>query len=252
VAGGRDDTGSGERGGWAEGRLEPGSEAPAGGPQHAWDDPVWGTGIPPAGLEERGGQQLDLELIGDRLRVSGVADLGRFRRLTDYVNMLQGFFTLRDVTLLSRTGAATRVTMPELRVRLDDVAIVAQRGADQAPLTDPAVLVEKVQQRLVIMTPAHIVAGDVHVHAGGSILHFVDSTDPRFIPMSDVRVRWLDDHALVGQFPFALVHRTQILGVATEGLGAATEPGARRGASGAGPTEVSETTAEHADEEMLL
>ena len=213
-AGGRDD---GLVGGEPEVRLEPATEAPR--IEHAWDDPVWGTGIAPAGLEERGGQHLELELIGDRLRVWGVADLGRFRRLTDYVNMLQGFFTLRDVTLLDRSGAPTRVTMPELRVRLDDVAVVAQRHDEASARDEHAVVVEKVEQRLVLMTASHLIAGNIHVHAGGSLLHFVDSTDPRFIPMSDTRVRWLDDRSLVGHFAFALVHRSTIVGVATEGLG---------------------------------
>ena len=193
--------------------------------EHAWDDPIWGTGIPPAGLEERGGTEAKLELIGERLRAQGVADLGRFRRLTDYVNMLQGFFTLRDVILLSRSGAATRLAMPELRVRLDDVAILAQRQTEGPQRDEGAVVLEKVRQHLVLMTPAHLVSGDVHVHAGGSLLHFVDSTDPRFIPMSDVRVRWLDDRTRVGHFEFALVHRAKIVGVATEGLrGGAEEP----------------------------
>lgn len=213
-AGGRDD---GVVEGEPEVRLEPATEAPR--VEHAWDDPIWGTGIAPAGLEERGGQHLELELIGDRLRVSGVADLGRFRRLTDYVNMLQGFFTLRDATLLDRSGAPTRVTMPELRVRLDDVAVVAERGGPARPRDEHAVVLEKVEQRLVLMTASHLVAGNVHIHAGGSLLHFVDSTDPRFIPMSDTRVRWLDDRSVVGHFEFALVHRTTIVGVATEGLG---------------------------------
>jgi hypothetical protein len=185
------------------------------------DDPIWGTTT--SGSEAPPIEQY-LELIGNRLRASGIARLGRFRRLTDYVNFLEGFFTLRDVTILDRLGGATRVTMPELRVRLDDVGIVAQRDAQAPPPASEAGLqIEKVQQRLVIMTRAHLVSGDVHVHAGGSLLHFVDSNDPKFIPMSDVRVRWLDDHELLGHFPFALVQRTQILGVATEGLGGAGE-----------------------------
>ena len=48
---------------------------------------------------------------------------------------------------------------------------------------------------------------------------FIDSTDPKLIPMNDVRVRWLDDGALLGHFDFALVHRARIVGFATEGLG---------------------------------
>jgi hypothetical protein len=192
------------------------------------NDPIWGTGISPEGLEVRGGDEQYVELIGDRLRAAGVTDLGRFRRLTDYVNMLQGFFTLRDVTILTRAGEPTRVTMPELRIRLDDVALVVQRRADQAPAPDPSLVLEKVEQRLVLMTPAHLVAGNVHVHAGGSLLHFVDSSDPKFIPMSDVRVRSLDDRTLLGHFDFALIHRAQIVGVATEGLGRAEQADARR------------------------
>jgi hypothetical protein len=47
---------------------------------------------------------------------------------------------------------------------------------------------------------------------------FVDATDPKFIPMTDVRVRWLSDRKLAARYPFALVQRTQIVGVATEGL----------------------------------
>lgn len=189
------------------------------------DDPIWGTGAAP----NESDHQEYVELIGDRLRASGVARLGRFRRLTDYVNLLEGFFTLGDVTLLDRSGEATRLTMPELRLRLDDVGIVGQRDAQApAPPTEAGMLVEKVTQRLVLMTPSHLVSGDVHVHAGGTLLHFVDSNDPKFIPMSDVSVRWLDDHELAGRFPFALVQRRQILGVATEGLGGAHEAEERR------------------------
>jgi hypothetical protein len=188
------------------------------GVEHPWDDPIWGTRIAPSGLEERGGQLVPVELIADRLRAEGTAELGRFRRLTDYVNMLQGYFVLDDVTLLSRRGVATRLAMPKLRVRLDDIAVVGQRDVPEAPAPDPDFLVDKVRQHLVLMTVAHLVSGDVHVHSGGSITHFVDSPDPSFIPMSNVRVRWLDDRRLIGRFDFALVHRAKILGVAVEGL----------------------------------
>ena len=194
------------------------------------DDPIWGTG----GVRDESDREEYVELIGDRLRASGVARLGRFSRVTDYVNFLEGFFTLRDVTLLDRAGEPTRLTMPELRLRLDDVGIIGQRDAQApAPPAEAGMLVEKVTQRLVLMTPSHLVSGDVHVHAGGTLLHFVDSNDPKFIPMSDVSVRWLDDHELAGRFPFALVQRRQIVGVATEGLGGGHEAEDRRRAAAA-------------------
>ena len=67
-----------------------------------------------------------------------------------------------------------------------------------------------------------------HVQSGKQ---FVDSTDPRFIPMSNVRVRWLADRRLAGRYPFALIQRSQILGVATEGTGAPKAARARRRAA---------------------
>jgi hypothetical protein len=49
-------------------------------------------------------------------------------------------------------------------------------------------------------------------------MSFVDATDPKFIPMSNVRVRWVSDRKLAAKYPFALLQRSQILGVATEGI----------------------------------
>jgi hypothetical protein len=173
-----------------------------------------------------------LELIGTHLRASGVADVGRFRRISDYVNAVDGFFRLRDVVLLDRTGAPTRITLPELRVRLDDVAIVGQLVVEPLPpATDGHIVITKEQRRLVVMTRAHIIYGQVYVHEHGSLMQFVDSTDPRFIPMANVRVRWLADRRLAGRYPFALVQRGQILGVATEGTGAPKAARARRRAA---------------------
>lgn len=173
-----------------------------------------------------------LELIGTHLRASGVVELGRFRRVSDYVNLLDGFFSLRQVVLLTRTGEATRITMPELRVRLDDVAIVGQLAAVSLPRsTEVGVHVEKVAQRLVLMTRAHIIYGYAYIHEHASLMAFLDTADPKFIPMSRVSVRWLADRRLAARYPFALVQRTQVLGVATEGTGAPREARARRKAA---------------------
>lgn len=122
--------------------------------------------------------------------------------------------------------------MPQLRVRLDDVAIVGQLAADPIPRsTELGVHLDKTQQRLVVMTRAHIIYGFIHLLEGVSVMSFVDSTDPKFIPMSRVRVRWLADRRLAARYPFALVQRSQILGVATEGTGAPREARARRQAA---------------------
>ena len=48
------------------------------------------------------------------------------------------------------------------------------------------------------------------------MIAFLDATDPHFIPMTNVRVRWLADRRLAGRFPFVLVQRDHIVGVATD------------------------------------
>lgn len=195
-------------------------------------DPWAGVGGQEAETAASGPREEYLELIGTHLRASGVVDIGRFRRVTDYVNLLDGFFALRDVVLLTRTGETTRITMPELRVRLDDVAVVGQLAVEDVPRSSEiGVHLDKVEQRLVVMTRAHIIYGYVHILEGASVMSFVDSPDPRFIPMSRVRVRWLADRRLAARYPFALVQRSQILGVATEGTGAPREARARREAA---------------------
>ncbi len=218
-----------------------------------------------------------VELIGTHLRVEGSVELGRFTRVSDYVNILSGFFNLQDVVLLSRTGEPTRINFPEFRVRLDEIAIVGQQnpeanpvgagawGDTVTPVVPPAELprstmfdghgerplgenpwgdrpaaensqvsstvftgrhdrdgsdeggpVDTERRRLVISTDAHIIYGAAHLHHEASMMAFLDATDPHFIPMTDVRVRWLADRRLAGRFPFVLVQRDHIVGVATD------------------------------------
>jgi hypothetical protein len=181
---------------------------------------AWGTGQSAfaEGEDEGGGEQY-IELIGSQLWVAGMVDLGRFRRVSDFVNIVQGYLVLRDVVVLTRTGEATRLAMPELRVLPDDIAVVGQLGTDApAQATGAGVFIEKVKQRLVVLTRSHIIDGDVYIQRDGTVMSFVDATDPRFIPMSDVRVRWVSDRKLAARYPFALMQRSQILGVATEGI----------------------------------
>jgi hypothetical protein len=148
-----------------------------------------------------------------------MVDLGRFRRVSDYVNLVQGYVVMHDVVILTRTGEATRLAIPELRVLPDDIAIVGQLADDQSPAsTDSTVFVEKTTRRLVVLTRSHVIDGDVFIHGDGTIMAFVEATDPKFIPMSDVRVRWVSDRKLAARYPFALLQRSQILGIATEGI----------------------------------
>jgi hypothetical protein len=181
---------------------------------------AWGSSGSAFDAEGEGGGEHYIELLGAQLWVAGMVNLGRFRRVSDFVNIAQGYFVIRDVVVLTRNGEATRLTLPELRVLPDDVAIVAQldgaeSGGQPSGGND---YIEKVKQRLVVLTRSHIIDGDVFMQRDAPVMAFVDATDPRFIPMTDVRVRWVSDRKLAARYPFALLQRTQILGVATEGI----------------------------------
>jgi len=179
---------------------------------------AWGGEGGIAGEGEGGGEQY-LEMIGSQLWVAGMVDLGRFRRVSDFVNLVDGYMVLKDVIVLTRTGDATRLAIPELRVLPDDIAVVGQVADDKAQAsTESGTFIEKTTQRLVVITRTLMIDGDAFIHGEGNIMAFVDATDPKFIPMANVRVRWLSDRRLAARFPFALVQRTQILGVATEGI----------------------------------
>jgi len=187
--------------------------------------------------------RLRVELMGTHLRAGGTVDLGHHRRLSDYVNHLDGFFSIHEVVLLSRLGATTRIALPDLRVRLDEIGLVGQREAQAVP-TSLDHYVPKQPRRLVVMTAAHIIYGNAYLHEEASLTMFIDATDPRFLPMTNVRVRWLADRRLAGRYPFALLQRSHIIGVATEvssGLGL-LRGRARRQAS-AGWEAVTETEA---------
>src|SRR5688572_23257231 len=181
---------------------------------------AWGSAGSAFGEEGEGGGQQYLEMIGSELWVAGMVDLGRFRRVSDFVNLVLGYMVLHDVVMLTGGGETTRLTMPELRILPEDIVVVGQLDDDkpQAATSDNSAFIEKTARRLVLLTRTHIIDGEVFIHGDGSIMAFVDATDPKFIPMSDVRVRWLSDQKLAAHYGFALVQRTQILGVATEGI----------------------------------
>jgi len=174
------------------------------------------------GDDEEGGGDQYIELIGSQLWVAGIINLGRFRRVSDFVNIVQGYLVMRDAVVMTRSGEATRLTMPEFRVLPDDIAVIGQLGADMQGGSGGGgvsnAYIEKIKQRLVVVTRSHIIDGDVFMQRDGPIMAFVDATDPKFIPMTDVRVRWLSDRKLAARYAFALLQRTQILGVATEGI----------------------------------
>jgi hypothetical protein len=197
-------------------------------------DPVWGTlGAQPqgdddwlgGGEDDADGVAVDVEVLGDGFHIAGQIRTGQFDRLSDWLNMQSGFIQIRDaaqVHLGKKSAAHADRGHGMLWVRLHQVALVAERSTVQRDRAG-APAVAKQRRKVSIITPGHNLRGSIHVHAGGSMTHFLESPDPHFLPMTDLTVRWLSDAAMIARFPFALVNREQIVTVLDESTSPAEE-----------------------------
>ena len=198
-------------------------------------DPVWGTlGAPTAQPEgdwlardEDGldGVAVDVEIFGAGFQVSGQIRTGQFDRLSDWLNMQTGFIQVRNawhVHLGQISAPAPDQRKGTLWVRLNQVVLVAERS----PVVQnrPGAPVVQKQRRVVSMvTPGYNIAGSVHIHAYGSMVQFLESPDPHFLPVTDLTLRWLSDPAMIARFPFAMVNRDQLVTILDESLAPADE-----------------------------
>lgn len=168
------------------------------------------------GTEERtvpGVERIRVELLGVNLRVAGLLEVGTFARLSDYLNVREGV-QLTDVVMLAGPGQEARIVFREMRIRLAEILVVGQRDDAQAS-GDGRHRIAMEPRNLVIMTVAHMVTGSGHLHPEASLESFVDTPDHRFMPLTNVEVRWLPDRRVAARYPFALVQRRHVIGVST-------------------------------------
>jgi len=167
-----------------------------------------------------------IELVGTNLRLKGTISLGRFGRLTDLINASSGYVRVRDAQLLQRNGDASGLVLPELMVDQDEISFIAQSHA--APPEPGAAVgfiepvfadtIEARQAReFVMFTPGHTVTGRVHVFGQTDLASFVDTADPRFVPVTSVTTRSLADRRIVSRYDFLLINRTQMIAAAEAG-----------------------------------
>ena len=164
-----------------------------------------------------------IEIVGTHLRLTGSVSLGRFGRLTDMVNATAGYLRVRDARLLQRNGEPTSLGFAEIMVDHDEISFIAQREPHQPPgsgtfdsgFSEPGL--ERTARAFVMFTPGHTVSGRVHVFGQTDLGAFVDSTDPRYVPVIEVSTRSLADRRIVSHYPFVLVNRTQMIAAAETG-----------------------------------
>jgi hypothetical protein len=191
-------------------------------------DPVWGTlGAPPPPEHdpwlsqpdgEEGGKVVEVEVFGNGFQISGQIQTGQFERLSDWLNMQNGFVRVNEASLvhLGLSGRAdTEHDREVMWVRLDQIVLIAERAPVQAARPG-APMIQKQRRRVTIVTPGFNLRGSLHVHAYGSMRQFLETPDPHFLPLTDVTLRWLSDDTLVSHFPFAIINREQLITIIDE------------------------------------
>ncbi len=159
---------------------------------------------------------VEIELVGPHIRMAGTMLTGYHRRLSDFVNSHLGLLHIRGATVLRRNGDPTKVKTPSIWASPSEVTLIAQTTEDYHPLDTPAeYLIPKVAHTIVVVTSGHTLTGEVHVPPGAELAVFIESNEPQFIPMTDVRTRSLADRRIIARYPFALLNRRHIV-AATE------------------------------------
>ena len=96
---------------------------------------------------EGGGAQY-IELLGAQLWVAGMINLGRFRRVSDFVNIAQGYLVMHDVVVLTRAGEATRLTLDAFWRDGDIVTYAAAPRPDLVSLASHTLAVDTFKRPL--------------------------------------------------------------------------------------------------------
>jgi hypothetical protein len=169
------------------------------------------------------GQHLDVELVGPHLRLSGTVAMGHFNRLSDFVNQHRGLIDLLDATVLRRNGDPTKVTTASIWVNPDEVTIIGQAIDDHGTRGTGDDFIRKVPTGLIVVTPGHTLTGEVYITPEADLSVFLESSEPTWIPMTDLRTRSLADRRVISRYPFALLNRRHI--VAATALQAGMAPG---------------------------
>jgi hypothetical protein len=154
---------------------------------------------------------LSVEMVGPHLRVVGQIVLGRFRRLSDVLNNQFGLLEIREARVLYRNGNPTHVVTPRLWINLTEVTLIGQMENAALASASPEFRVTKDRQPLIVVTPGHTLTGEVYITVGAELAGFIESPDPPFIPMTDVRTRSLADRRVISRYIFALLNRRHIV-----------------------------------------
>ena len=159
----------------------------------------------------QGGPRLELELISSHARFAGSVSLGAYSRLSDLLNFHDEVLTVANGVILTRTGFRSADEAAQLDIRLPDLTLVIDRSGYVPPVPDGEQMVEKRPYRLLAVTDAHIITGNFYIYAGAEPGPYLRAAEPRWVPITDVRVRSLVDRRIKFGASFAVLHRKPLL-----------------------------------------
>ncbi len=70
---------------------------------------------------------------------------------------------------------------------------------------------ERPPREFVMFTPGHTITGKVQVYGETDLEGFVDASEPRFVPVTEVTARSLADRRIISHFTFVLINRTHMI-----------------------------------------
>ena len=157
-----------------------------------------------------------VEIMGPHIRLAASINIGQFRRLSDFLNHRDGLLALRDAVVMRRNGEPTKVVTPSIWLNPNDLTLVAETEnlAPASPFNPNAsgdFGLAKVAVAMIFVTPGHTLTGNVFIPESAELDAFIESPDPSFVPMTDVRTRSLADRRVITRYQFALLNRRHIV-----------------------------------------
>jgi hypothetical protein len=168
---------------------------------------------PPFQPGAQGGPKLELELISSDAMFAGTINLGAYSRLSDLLNFHDEVLSVADGAVLTQTGDREAHEAPQLDIRLTELTLVIDRS-NYVPPPDTEQIIEKKQYQLLAVTDAYVITATFFIYAGAEATPYLRAAEPRWIPITDVKLHSLVDRKIEYSADFAVLHRKPLLATA--------------------------------------
>ncbi len=203
----------------------PAPETGTGGPVSATDPDGAGAGagqVTAPGPFAAPGTSERVELLAANMLVRGSLALGAFNRVSDCLNLQHGLLALSDVEILSPRHRTLAGSVPTLSVFREHLYVVGQRQTGASSAAHPAAVIPKLRRQITFVLPGVVAHGSIHLPMDGSLLAYLESHDPAFVPMSDVEVVAASGEP-IARYAFALVNREAVIAARADDAGSAED-----------------------------